>query len=519
MTEYAPKPTYYASETQRIANELPSWMKIRRERDSNGQYFLGAPGRILQDINDDLDRMLRDRFLTIANADEPDQMRMVELPVVEDLKFPATIENFLFNASFELNTSHDRLPDWWQSEGNGSVTVSAGLLGANGIQLQAGTDQFAAIYQEVDEPIRAGVPWCFYVWHKSAATGLTAPATGFGLEVTGTRGDASTETLRASFTPDTGGYQRLAAILGSFSQDVVKWKFRAIVTNAAGFRITTPVTVDIAMASPGQLIKPWRPNPFDTHPYLNYFDGLAPVIVEHPVRAQYVERIPDFWDKALPTRAGTPQLLSSGGTIDPVPTAGADGFAIYGQAGAHTEVDVWEDEWPVEFQLGLDGANPRVRGIGTVAADIFGPFELAFRNWRNWFEDGISWTPEAMTWLHDRLHVVLQKQDYQGTTKRYLAFVDQRFSRPFSTYMEVVAMIELAGISTGTRITRAEYRYSDQQHLYIGNGESEWVYPLYYDLFMVDFARKRLYLREEYDLVVPQLMVPQKKLQVELRRG
>jgi hypothetical protein len=310
MTEYAPRATHYASETQRIANQYPTWTKIRRERDSNGQYFLGSPGRILQDINDNLEQMLRDRFLTLANTDEPDQMRMVELPVVEDLKYPTVVENELFNSSFELITSHDRLPDYWRSEGNGSVTVCAGLLGATGIQLQVGTDQFAAVYQEVEESIRAGVPWCFYIWHVSEATGLTAPATGFGLEVVGTRGDASTETLRVAFTPDTNGYQRLAVVLGSFSQDVVKWKFRVVVTNSASFRITTPVVVDIAMASPGQLVKAWRPNPFDTYPYLNYYDGLAPVVVEHPRRAQFVERIPDFWDKAIPTRAGDPQLLS-----------------------------------------------------------------------------------------------------------------------------------------------------------------------------------------------------------------
>lgn len=519
MSEYEPRAVHHSPETQAIANELPSHSKIRREKDSIGQALLGPAGRTLENIQADLERMLRDRFLSLANLDEPDQMRTIYLSTADELIYPTTIENFVFNSSFGLHTAHDILPDYWRSEGTGAVSVGSGLLGAQGIQLQTTSGQSAAVYQEVEEPIRAGVSWCFYVWYVSEATGLTAPATGFGLEVIGTRGDGTTETLRAAFTPDTGGYPKQALILGSFAQDVSKFKIRALVTNSAGFLITTPVTVDIVMAAPGNVAKAWYPNPFDSYPYHDYYDGLAPVIIEYGRRAQYVERIPDFWDKAYPTRASSVQLISSGGTIDPVPSAGTDGFTVHAEAGEATEIDMWKDEWPITFQVGYQAASPKVRGIGTTAPDIFGPFDLAFRNWRNWFEDGISWTPEAMTWFHDRLHVVLQKQDYAGTTKRYLAVVDQRFSRPFLAYMEVVTMIELPGISTATRITRAEYRYSDQQHLYIGNGESEWVYQIHYDLFIMDRARSQLYIREDYDTVVPQLTVRRSTPKVELRRS
>ena len=104
------------------------------------------------------------------------------------------------------------------------------------------------------------------------------------------------------------------------------------------------------------------------------------------------------------------------------------------------------------------------------------------------------------------LLVVLKKVDYAGTTKRYLAIVDPRVPEPVPSYMEVVSMIELSGISTATKISRADVRYSDQQHLYVGNGESEWAFTLHYDYFMVDFNRKAMYYREDYSTVVPQVM-------------
>jgi len=438
--------------------------------------------------------------------DEPDILRRFFLPGDLDLPFPTEIDNYLLNSSFGIATSHDRLPDWWQSTGSGA-TVGTGLLGSKSIELLPGALAAADVYQENDELIRAGVPWCFYVWYSSTATGLTAPVTGFGLEVIGTRADASTETLRTAFEADTGGYARRCVVRGAFSQDIVKWKFRPVVTNSAGFPVTTPVVVDMAMASPGNQVIDWRPNPFDNYPYIDYYDTLSPIVSEYGTRAQFVEKMGDFWLTAIPTRASGVQLLSSGGVLDVVPSVpDINNWINHDTAGTFIEVDYFKEEWEAQWQLGYDGASPKVRGYGVDAPDIFGPFDLAFRNWRNYFEDGVSWTPEAMTTLHGYLLVVLQKQDHTSTTRRYCAIVDPRMPRPFPSYMEVIAMVELTGISTSTQISQADVKYSDQQHLYVGNGESEWAFDLNYDYFMVDFSRRILYFREDYNEVVPQLV-------------
>jgi hypothetical protein len=506
MSEYEPKVSYYSADTQRIANKLPDWTKIRRQKDSSGQAFLNPIGVQVEQLDSELEDHLRNLFIDLVDPDVPDQLRKVQLPVTTELLNPQTINNWLFNSSFEIVTSHDRLPDYWRSEGTGTVTISSGFLGTRGLQLQVTSGQSIAVYQEVDEAIRSGVYWCFYIWYSSTAAGLTAPSSGFGLEVTGTAGDGSTETIRTAFTPNTYGHARRCVIRGSFSSDVVKIKFRVVVTNSGGFNITTPVLIDMAMALEGDVVPNWKPNPFDNYPYIPYYGNLAPVVSEYTRHTQYVERIEDFWTEALPTRVSGPTLLSSGGTLDSDPVADATGFASYGQSGTHTEVDMWKDEWEFTWELGLQGSTPKVRGYGVDAPDILGPFDIAFRNYRNWFEDGVSWVPEAMTNLHGYLLCVVKKTDWNGTTKRYLAIVDPRMPRPFPTYMEVTSMIELTGISTSTKISRAEIKYSDQQHLYVGNGESEWAYVLHYDYFMIDRSEKLMYFREAQDYVVPQLL-------------
>jgi hypothetical protein len=209
--------------------------------------------------------------------------------------------------------------------------------------------------------------------------------------------------------------------------------------------------------------------------------------------------------------------LTTGGTADPIPSPGADGFAVYSITGEHREVDFWKDEWYFRWQLGYDGANPRVRAFGTDADDVIGPFNLAFRNYRNWFEDGISWTPESMTAFNGYLWAIIKKANHLGQTRRYLAIIDPKFPRPFPSYLEVTAMIELSDISTSLRLSRCEVRFSDQQWLYVGDGETEWVYRLYYDYFMVDYNRRILYMREDYDVVVPQLTVSARTESVSLR--
>jgi hypothetical protein len=507
MSEYEPKVGFYSSEVQRMANSLPQWMKLRRERDSKGQSFLTPAGATLEHINDQLEEFLRNRFPELTNLDEPDQLRKIQLPYEIQFKDPKYIENYLLNSSFELWTSQDRLPDYWRSTGVGTVNVGTGILGANAIQLRPDASNYVDLYQEVDQLIRAGVAWTFYTWYVSTATGLTPPATGFGLEIIGTHHDATTETLRVSFDADTSGHPRRAMIQGSFTQDVMRIRFRAVSTNSVGFPITTPVYVDIAMAAPGDTSLDWKPNPFDNYPYINFYDRLMPVAVENPRRIQFVEKFEDFWGKSVPTRASSPLSRIVGASQDPAPTPGTDGVTIYSTTGRSYDVDYFGDRWKFAWQLIRDVSNnPRIRALGTEAGDILGPFDIGFRNWRNWIEDGATWYPEAMTFFHGYLFVILYKSTVQAAGNRhFLAIVDPKTLWPRPSYLECLAMIEL-DLSDELTITRAEIRRSDQQWLYLGDGQTEWAFPLHYDYFMIDDARKALYLREDYGTVVPQLM-------------
>ena len=50
-----------------------------------------------------------------------------------------------------------------------------------------------------------------------------------------------------------------------------------------------------------------------------------------------------------------------------------------------------------------------------------------------------------------------------------------------------------------TLITKVGFRYDDQQHLYIGDGHTTYVYNLYYDYFTI--SDRDLYMREKPDSI------------------
>jgi hypothetical protein len=487
-------------------------MNARRLSTSNAQAYLNIPAQHIEHLFGQAQQQLEGQYLELAGVYEPDQLRRFQLPAHVPLESPTEIDNWLLNSSFEIVSSEDRIADYWRAEGTGQVAMTSGIIGAKAIQIVCTPGQWAGVYQEQDIEIQAGEKFVFQGWYHTSGAGLTAPVSGFGLEAIGYRADATTETLQASFDVDTGGNPRRLVLRGSFSQRVTKVKFRAIVTSSVAFPMITPVVIDAMLFDRSDTPKEWAPFPLDHPPYVRLPRILGPVVIESGTRVQYVELMRNFWTEAVPTRVGQPRLMWSGGTLDPTPAPGADGFAVYGEGGTFTEVDFWDKEWTGIWQAGYQGSTPGIRGLGDDAPDVWGPWDIGFLNWRNWFEDGQTWVPEAMTAFGNKLAVVLQKQDQLSQWKRFLLIVEPKQPRPYKTFLRAVAMLELPGLSLSTSISRAEFRRSDYQWLYLGNGRSEWAFRLYYDYFMIDFGGKRLITREDYGDLLPMLM---KKYQVE----
>jgi len=498
MADYEPKKGWYSPWTQRIANGLPSWNAIRRVRDSNGQQLLNASaGRPIDFIYEQMERSLRNKFINTVDLNEPDCITKIEIPQGVTLTEPTEIRNRLLNSSFEIWTNQTIIPSYWRNSGTGTVQVTdTGFVGTRSLTLSADLNESITVYQEFEENIPAGQEWSFSTWYAiDSALGLTAPATGFGLEAVGYCVDGTTETLRVAFATDTGGLPNRVSVVSSYAKAVYKVRVQVVCSHTGTFLFTDSVIVDLIQAEIGDTVTPWRPHPFDYWPHVTIDHSLAPVLVESGHRAQYVERIEDFWLKAIPTRLSPKVGLTESATSDTAPTPDADGITTYGRTGRWLDVDMDGQEWPYEaVAYSLLGVH-KIRFVGTIAPDIYGDFSLAFRNYRNYFEIDSAIVIEAITDFNGLLWVVLKTDDLAGATKRYIAVVEPHTPWPRPAYLEVLSLIELPEPSTSVLITRVEFRYDDQQHIYVGNGNLTFVYRLYYDYFTINGPY--LYLREK----------------------
>jgi hypothetical protein len=501
MAEHEPKAGWYSRWTQKTVNGLPDWNAIRQRRDSVGQQLVNAGwGKAIEHARDEAERALRNKFIGTVEINQPDLITKVDIPRSIALNQPTAIQNWAHNSSFEIWPNQADLPLYWRMTGSGTPeVVSSGFIGARALSLSTGYGQDFVVYQDIEIDIPAGQTWTFSAWHTTDnALGLSAPATGFGLEITGYLVDNTTEVLTAAFTPDTGGIPIKVAVTGSFTLAVSKVRVSMRLARTPGFDFGSNVIVDLLQMEEGDVASPWQPHPLDNWPHVLIHNLLPPVWLESGDRAQFVEDMHDFWLRALPTRAEHLKIIVDDGPADSSPTA-VGGLTSYGTAGRFIETDFFDHDWPYTVEAYSQGGTHSLRMVGTDVPDILGVFGLAFRNWRGWFEDDTGIEIEAITYFGGWLWVLHKADDFLGVRHRYLSAVDVKTPWPRPTYLEVPMTLELPTPSLGTTLTRLEFRHEDQQHIYIGDGLTTHVYTLHYDYFMI--KGRVIRLREDPALV------------------
>lgn len=494
--------TRYSYFAQFIANHLADHSKIRRLKSSKGQALINGVAGHMEDLSDSMDLATRNLFLDLASLDTPDIIWSTSLPAHWKLQYPSENRNLLKNSSFEITTNQRILPDWWRSISTAvdEITYTDGVIGANALSIPApvagvGTTS-TVLYQDVAVEIMAGtnlIPSCWYRIDRVLSGVLTPPADSFGLHLTATLRDGTTETSMSNFAIDTDGKWRRLSFTYTPTQDVVRLRVSVSIINNIGFNWLDPVDVDCFQLERSSITSSWMPHIQDSLQYLDLDSlALAPAIFEAGTRAQYVQKLKDFWLESIPTRVEVEDAA----------------YTPYGSAQVEVfgglEVDFWKNTIRFNYQK----ANYAVRKIGTAdtGADLFADYSLAFLDYEGKYEVDTTITIVGITFFHNKLWVVFTGTDWKGYTKTYLGIVDPKVPHPEPTYLEVDACLELP--SAPANIDRAFIRYEDQQHLAVGNSTSMVLYRLYYDYFMVDNFRNKVFFREDYTNVSPMEVNP-----------
>lgn len=483
-TEREKRVGYHHHATQQTANDLPQWHVGRRLRTSEQHKVLNAlAGKQIGEWEEADDSAFLDGFLSWVETDAPDVVLKYQVPANTELGKEFNSKNMLLNGAFKVRTNDMLLADNWLAAGD--VSKGTGFISNNCATLDPRTQQ-STLTQTQYLDIPAGTSLCASIYYRIPqwiSAGAAAPNThALVLQVRYT--DNTTATVRARLDAHTFGAWSRVYVTTTLEKPV-DWISLQISTQAtAGFPITQLVSVDACMLEFSTMPSQWEPSRRD---YPHYFNQTVPSPIEfeaeHPI--YYVDNFDDFWRKAIPTRAGV--TLARTNTIDPpVPV------------GTVRLVDYDNRTWWAEFDIARAGLGVRKIGI-TCPGEVYAEYDLAYWNYRGYYDLSFSYTVLALAWLHGQLWAVT-RNTVLGETKLMLSILQPRVPSPEPTYLEVIAAIELSDVPLA--VDRAEFRYDDQQHIYLSDGVNEYRTRLYYDYFMFDAATYMAYFREEYSQLV-----------------
>lgn len=512
MPEYLPRVNRYSAETQKTCNNLPFHSKIRRERSSVGQSLINATfGAHAGDVRKSVNMFMRDHFVTLASLDQPDIYYSTELDPHIQLARPESTVNLLHNSSFEIWTNELRLPDWWFASHDDLVDVASdGIIGDRCISfnLTAGSSadiwqvvptrlgnypssaffsEETPLFEQAEWPLKQGIEMVFSVWYMVPDHDGSVDIT-LRLDVECHSRTGALTTYSTALSENTAGVWRrgYVAVTLPYDCDLIWVNAEGINGTISDFPV--PIYIDACQFEFGTLPTLWEPH-INDRPFhldtLNIHDP-APVVSEHGHRAQFVETIEDFWF-ALPTRL---ELICTEvpETVDP------------GRAGYTYEVDFWKKTWTTEWVI--DDNDIVKRGIPEQAADQYGRYLLAPTTHYGTYEDALFGMPvlHALTYFRDKLWIVATLFNWTGTPDMYLFVANPDTPWPEPEYLEVPLVLRLRDWPGGTPV-RVEFKYEDQQHIYITTATDEYCYRLYYDYFMINELKKRAFFRENLGTV------------------
>jgi hypothetical protein len=478
----------FSEQTQEQNNRLPQFHAGRRKRDSNWASIVNAiDGATLEDFNVQAARAFRNQFLRTVHLDEPDLLRVVDLPQGVDLTPRQTNFNILRNSSFELRSRPDKVADWWEHTGTVAVSSPA-LFGGVTPSLTPAASETASIQQEVKtDPWNIGESRTFSAWYRIASwAGGTLHAARHGLIVTVTYGDGSTQDFRTAFASDTNDEWRRLTLTVTPTKAVAFFTLKFETIRSGIFNIDVPIYIDAVQAEEGTTATVWRPNLFDgPHWFASTF--FTPVNFDGPTPIFVTDSLRDFFYEAVPLRAELFDIRTL--------TSAADRRGGFGEA-----VDFHKLRWPYTWDV--DTTNNKVRRIGLEPLDIYGLFDLSFftgtSDGAKFEEDVSDLTYRCVAGFQRWIWVIHEMLDLNGVNRVMLSVVDPRVPFPAPDHYEAKYTLQLP-LPVDLDYHSAQFRFEDPQHLYVATSSHEYVLRLFYDYAIIDELAFRVLFREKYD--------------------
>lgn len=479
-TNPAEKRTVWTSTwTQRLANELPEFMVARRDASSVGQELLNSIAQNLQIAESDLSRARFEQYLSTTSNDQHDIHYRFILPEGQNLTPPDEV-NLIRNSSFEIRTDQAWFSDWWDWDGNGTVSIVSGLRTEKALSVLNGK-----VAQELQRSFAPGHRLTLSGWYKVAASGSQ-------VELTVTYSDATTQTWSTNLAVSSN-WSKFSLTSSAFSKRVDL--IHIVITGGA-----SALSVDNLQLERGAESSRWVPNIEDRYFWIEDTEP-CPISLLSPTYCQYMGQsdspeVEYEWWRAHPTRA----TLASTQTKAP--------FSVPSDQTLGYQYDFYKRRWLEAWRI----SSNKIQRYGPEAGDIYANYDLWFPTLEGqYYAD--TYTLEALTVFRDVGWVVYTRSNWAGVTKRYLGIFSPNVPRstslesttPQSSYLEILTAIELP---VNSAVNRMAFFQDFSEALYLHDGTDEYVVRLYYDYILINFEQESVYTRHRYTNAVPYFVNP-----------
>ena len=493
--------------TQQILNNLPPWMEMRKNYNSNGSLLVNAWGQNLERIVDQYALLRQDQFLFTADLYSDVKISVSELASKGQKIYQPVFNNILYNSSFSIKApARFNKPLGWSVDKDAdsvSFDPDNSIFGSHGISLD-GTIGASQLNQTRTVAIASG-PITFSIFIKTALdTGLSSgdrwESQEAGLIMSIWYNDNTVETFGVGFSKNTSNSWSRTSLTATLARET--YKIEVHIVNRSDYKYI----VDCPFLCVGNEVTEWTPNNLDVLPYTSalvrtiagvqvLFDSLD-TISSKKIEVFPISSENEFRYIKVPTR------------IEPI-VLNKDSSKFFNHLYSR-HINALEELMPTAW-----GAyNGYIRETSYTSPDILSdrkPADLVMTEEGDlYFDKGLiednNTEVKAVCSYEDILYVVT-KETYNDNVIHCLKIVEPRVISYTDTYMPSVGDVEIPiqlGTSFGPQSSSEEVTAigickAMPNCIFIDTSlDRRLYYRLFYDYFYADYGVRRVYCRENY---------------------
>lgn len=490
-----------AAATQKILNNMPYWMDMRLNRNSNTQKIVHSWGYNLEEVTNQYLEYRAEQFLVSANPYIDIHSGVSELSFEEERVYTPEFRNFIFNSSFSIKSfARSQKPQGWAVDRSSlddiSFDTTNSIFGDNGIKLSGSS----AIKQTIALKKLSG-KLAFSIYANSLVdTGSESnekhASDEAGIILVIKFADSTVSSYGVGFYKNTYGEW----IRPSMVVDITKEtnSIEVIIVN----NTSTDYVIDLPMLEGSARPSAWTPGVLDIPLHIN--DGSAKRVAAVHLLKDTNDSITSkklevfetaseklFSDTIIPTRVEkyTP-MEEPNHSID---------LALGRQITA--EGEIMSVLWSV--------SSGKLREESLTTPDVFTDVNVRdvyrAQDGEVYLDNSVDATVKAVTALRDTLMVVTQ-ETYLGKTAYYLKFVMPNKISYEDSFVQSIADMELpinlnqlSSSSSTEDINRIGLCKNIPFCIFIDTTlDRRFYFKLHFDYYYADFGARKLFCREHY---------------------